>query len=276
MAIKLRVQNKFQIIVPVRVDRAVRGAPQLDAPDVDDRGWVRNTAAGLNVTDARGALFSMTVGEVARLRVVREDLDSTVDLFVTTTGNQVEIAAPAGGGPLPATGIFSVRAVSDNTTGSKVQVRLGSATGPVACEADAHTFTRSTLPLAIHVCTVHSASAVAVAAGGGTGSTPSVNGNTLNDAQVTAIFDTIVRPIWRPAGVDFAIGAVQQEVFNGTNGFTRDNVALQGTTQLKTVFARNRKSNQCNIFLMHTTDRFLGLGLDFDSRAILGANDRGF
>ena len=275
MAIKLRVQNKFQIIVPVRVDRAVRGAPQLDAPDVDDRGWVRNTAAGLNVTDARGALFSMTVGEVARLRVVREDLDSTVDLFVTTTGNQVEIAAPAGGGPLPATGIFSVRAVSDNTTGSKVQVRLGSASGPVACEADAHTFTRSTIPLAIHVCTVHSASAVAVAAGGGTGSTPSVNGNTLNDAQVTAIFDTIVRPIWRPAGVDFAIGAVQQEVFNGTNGFTRDNVALQGTAQLKTVFARNRKSNQCNIFLMHTTDRFLGLGLDFDSRAILGANNSG-
>ena len=63
MAILVRVQNKFQIIVPVRVDRAVRGAPVLDAPDVDDRGWVNNRAAGLNVDTARGSLFGMTLGD---------------------------------------------------------------------------------------------------------------------------------------------------------------------------------------------------------------------
>src|SRR5580704_5743606 len=108
MAVQVRVQNRFQIIVPARVDRAVRGAPVLDAPDVDDRGWVNNRATGLNVDDARGALFGTTVGDVVRLKVVREDLDDAVPLFVTTTGDQVAIEQPAGGGPLPADGIFSV------------------------------------------------------------------------------------------------------------------------------------------------------------------------
>src|ERR1700682_2217560 len=157
MAIQVHVQNRFQIIVPVRVDRAVRGAPQLDAPDVDDRGWVNNRAAGLNVANARGALFGTTVGDVVRLKVVREDLDDGVPLFVTTTGNQVAINQPAGGGALPADGVFFVRSLSDTTVGSKIQVRLGSAGGAVICEADAHTFTPKTVFITPHVCTIHSA-----------------------------------------------------------------------------------------------------------------------
>jgi hypothetical protein len=275
MAISVKVQNNFQIIVPVRVDRAVRGAPQLDAPDVDDRGWVNNRAAGLNVDDARGSLFGTTVGDVIRLKVVREDLDAGVPLFVSVTGNQVAIAQPAGGGPLPADGIFSVRSVSDTTTGSKILVHLGVAGGPVICEADAHVFTPNTLFITPHVCTIHSANAAAVAAGGGGGQAPTVNGNALDDAQMTAIFDTIVSPIWRPAGVVFTVGTVQPEVFTGTDGFTRDNVALQGTTQIQTVMARNRQAGTCNIYFLHTTDQFLGLGLNFEARAVLGANNSG-
>jgi hypothetical protein len=275
MAIRVSVQNRFQIIVPVRFDRAVRGAPILDAPDIDDRGWVRNNAGGLNVTDTRGALFGSTVGDIIRMKVVREDLDGGVPLFLTVTGDQVTIDQPAGGGPLPADGTFSVRAVADTTTGSKVQVRFGDASGPVIGELCAHTFTPKNLFIAPHVCTIHSANAATVAAGGGTGLPPSVNGATLDDATLTSIFDTIVRPVWRPAGVEFTIGPVRQEVFTGDDGFTRDNVALQGTNQIRTVYARNRRANACNIFFLHTTDRFLGLGLNFEARAVLGANNSG-
>jgi len=275
MAVNVSVQNKFQIIVPARVDRAVRGAPVLDAPDVDDRGWVNNRATGLNVDDARGALFGTTVGDVVRLKVVREDLDDAVPLFVTTTGDQVAIEQPAGGGPLPADGIFSVRSVADTTTGSKIQVRLGNASGAVICEADAHTFTPKTVFITPHVCVIHSANAAAVAAGGGTGQTPSINGSALDDAQLTNLFDTIIRPIWRPVGVEFQISPVQNEVFTGNDGFTQDNVALQGTNQIATVYGRNRGIGTCNIFFMHTTDQFLGLGLKFEDRAVLGANNSG-
>lgn len=275
MAIQVSVQNKFQIIVPARFDRAVRGAPLLDAPDIDDRGWEPNTTGGLNISDARGALFSATVGDVIRLKVVREDIDASTALFLTVTGNQVKIEEPAGGGPLPADGIFKVKAVADTTTGSKVQVRMGSTSGAVICEIDAHTFTPKKLSITPHVCTIHSANAAAVAAGGGTGSPPSINGSVLDDAGVVNLFDTIVRPIWRPAGIEFTLGKVRTATFTGSDGFTRDNVPLSGTNQLATVFARNRQANSCNIFFIHTGDQFLGLGLNFEARAIEGANNSG-
>ena len=50
---------------------------------------------------------------------------------------------------------------------------------------------------------------------------------------------------------------------------------LSGTNQLATVFARNRQANSCNIFFIHTCDGFLGLGLNFEARAIEGANNSG-
>ena len=207
MAIQVSVQNRFQIIVPTRFDRAVRGVPVLDAPDIDDRGWERATTKGLNVSDARGALFSATVGDVIRLKVVREDIDASTPLFLTVTGNQVTIEEPAGGGPLPADGILKVKAVADTTAGSKVQVRMGSTGGAVIGEIDAHTFTPKTLSITPHVCTIHSADAATVAAGGGTGAPPSINGAVLDDAGVIDLFETFVRPIWRPAGIEFNLGS---------------------------------------------------------------------
>jgi hypothetical protein len=261
MAISVKVQNNFQIIVPVRVDRAVRGAPQLDAPDVDDRGWVNNRAAGLNVDDARGSLFGTTVGDVIRLKVVREDLDAGVPLFVSVTGNQVAIAQPAGGGPLPADGIFSVRSVADTATGSKIQVHLGVAGGPVICEADAHAFTPSTLKITPHVCTIHSA-----AQGEGKGVPPTVGGNVLDDAQIATIF-RIVEAIWRPAGVQFAIAAPQQEVYAG---FLADDFASQnrgGVSEENIVISRRQAARRCNIYFIRFMDQSLGVGVNADTRA---------
>jgi hypothetical protein len=75
--------------------------------------------------------------------------------------------------------------------------------------------------------------------------------------------------------VQFTVGAVRPEVFTGTDGFTRDNVPLQTGNQIRTVFARNRVLNTCNIYFVHSTDQFLGLGLNFEARAVLGANNSG-
>lgn len=267
MAISVSIQNKFQIIVPVRVDRAVRGQPQVDAPDVDDRGWVNNRVAGLNTADARGALFGATVGDIVRLRVVREDLDDTVPLFVSVTGSQVAIEQPVGVGPLPADGVFSVRAVADNTSGSKVQVRVGAFDGPVICEADAHTFTQSTVKITPHVCTIHQSANAAT----GTGVPPTLGGNaavrgtTLDDTAIGTIFD-IVKAIWRPAGVQFNIAAVRTEVFTG---FTADDFAAQGGvgSEEDRVMGRNRANQRCNIYFLRIMDRSLGVGVNSVTRA---------
>jgi hypothetical protein len=263
MAIRVRVQNGSQIIVPVRVDRAVRGAPELDAPDVDDRGWINNRAAGLNVDDARGALFGATVGDTVRLRVVREDLDDAVPLFVTATGGQVEIAQPAVGGPLAADGIFSVRAVADTTAGTKVQVRLGSVSGSIICEADAHVFTPSTLNITPHICTIHHSPTAAT----GAGVSPSVNGNTMDDDVIDDILD-IVRAVWRPSGVQFNVASALPETYVG---FLRDDFASQNRpgvgSEENLVIRQNQQPGTCNVYFLRFMDRSLGVGVRVENRA---------
>ncbi len=263
MAVSVLVQRGLsQIIVPARFDRAVRGAPVLDAPDVDDRGFILNRGAGLNVTNARGPMFGITVGDTVRIRVLREDLDNTATLFVgvsTSSAAQIRIALPGGGGPLPADGIFSVEAVADTLTGQKVQVRLGSATGPIVAEADPHVFSPKTLNITPHICTIHQA-----AAPPGTGTTPTVNGAAMD---LNALFD-IVRAIWRPAGIRFNIGATRPETYRG---FTRDDFArtdaAAGPGSESRLVNQNRAGGTCNIYFIRFMDNSLGVGVNRDSMA---------
>ena len=242
--------------------RAVRGIPVVDAPDVDDRGWVNRRAAGLNVTDARGALVGIAVGDTVRLQVVREDLDATMPLFVTNTGNEIAIQAPAGGGPIPASGLISVTATSDTVTGSKIQIRMGAADGPVICDVDAHTFSLLTLNITPHICTIHQA-----ATPGTTAVTPSVNGVTLNDTILTTIFD-IARAIWRPAGIDLNVSAALTETYTG---FLRDDFASQNRpgvgSEENLVMRQNQVANTCNIYFLRFMDQSLGVGVRVETRA---------
>src|SRR5271166_1118801 len=264
MAIRVRVQNNLQIIVPVRIERAVSPSPPvLDVPDPDDRGWVNNRAAGLNVNaNVRGALFGMTVGDTVQLRVTREDIDPGVPLFVTAKGNQVQID-PGSRGQLPASGIFKVHAVADTTAPTTIQVRLGLATGPVICESDAHVFTPKTLNITPHICTIHSAANAAA----GTGIVPTMDGAPLDAAKIATIFG-LATAIWRPAGVQFNVGAVQQEVFTG---FARDNTAAPA--EWDTVLGQNVFPRTCNMYFLHTIAAnipgfvVLGLGIRQETQA---------
>ena len=271
MAIQVTVQNRFQIIVPVRFDRAVRGFPVLDAPDVDDRGWVNNRAAGLKMTDARGALVGITVGDTVRLKVVREDIDDAVPLFVTNTGAQIRVAAPAGGGPIPADGVFSVTALSDQAAGSKLQVRLGSADGPVIGEADVQTFTVLTLNITPHICTIHQAATEAQ----GTGGWPGVNGARLDDGVLKLIFD-VARAIWRPAGIDLHVAPALPETYTG---FGRDDFASadrsHGSSEQNRVIRQNQKGDCCNMYFIRNMDQSVGISVHQENRESEGLSQSG-
>ena len=269
MAIKVRVQkDKPQRIVPVRIQRAVTGAPALDAPDVDDRGWVNHRAAGLNVDDARGGLFGITVGDTVRLQIVREDIDAGVPLFVSTTGNQVSISGSAG--PVGGDGIFKVKADSDTTQGSKIEVRIGGPGGAVICEADAHVFSPLTLNITPHVMTINQAAA----GGAGTGLPPTVGGAAMDAAMMTTLFD-VVRAVWRPSGVKFNVGAVRSETLNG---FLRDDFASQnrgGVSEENIVMGTNQVAGTCNIYFLRFMDRSLGVGVRVETRAGEGMTSSG-
>jgi hypothetical protein len=265
MPVSVCIQNRRQILVPLRVDRAVRGAPVIDAPDVDDRGFVNNRCAGLNVIEVRGSLFGITVGDTVRVRVAREDIDDTAPLYLATSSSsqpQVEIALPAGGGPLPADGIFHVRAIADTTVGQSIQVRLGSTTGSILAEADPHVFTPRRLVVTPHLCTIHRA-----ASRPGTGTPPTLGGNPFD---LNALFD-IVGAIWRPAGVQFQVSALREEEYFG---FTRDDFARWDNTNGPG--SENRVVNQhniggtCNIYFIRYMDNSLGVGVNRDTMASEG------
>lgn len=272
MAIRVRVQNNLQIIVPVRIERAVSPSPPvLDVPDADDRGWVNNRAAGLNVNaNVRGALFGMTVGDTVQLRVTRQDIDPGVPLFVTAKGNQVQID-PGSRGELPASGIFKVRAVADTTAPTTIQVRLGLATGPIICESDAHVFTPKTFNVTPHICTIHSAANAAA----GTGVIPTMDGAAVDAAKIATIFG-LASAIWRPAGVQFNVGTIQPEVFTG---FAQDNTVA--IAERDTVLGQNQLPGTCNMYFLHTIasgipNRItLGLGIRQETQAQEGLTHSG-
>ena len=68
MTTTLTLRNRRQVVIPVRLDRAVVGAPILDAPDLDNRGYSMPRPSGLNSTDARGAMFGIAEGDTVRVR----------------------------------------------------------------------------------------------------------------------------------------------------------------------------------------------------------------
>lgn len=191
MAVRVRVRDNKQVIVPIRFTRAVTGAAVADAPDVDDRGFTMGTrpggwgAAWSNV-DTRGAMVGITKGDTVRIRVLREDIDNDAVLYVTSTDTAVvEVVSPAGGGPIPADGIFRIRGVRDfKNRPVQVQVRLGAADGPVLGDLEPHIFRLRKVKIRAHLVTI--------------------NGVSTNRSKESLenLFED-VNKIWRPCGIQF-------------------------------------------------------------------------
>jgi len=270
VAIKVQVQSGLpQIIVPVRVDRAVRGAPVLDAPDVDDRAWITHLPTGINKDDARGSVFGMRVGDTVRLKLVREDIDDSAPLFVVAekTGNpQFKVAAPVGGGPLPPSGEFSLKAVNDNTTPQKLFIKLGSADGPIIGEASPHIFNPLTLNVTPHVVTIHKANSPPFG-----GSEPKIGGAAISTVM-GQLFD-MATAIWRPMGIQFNVGAT---LFDTVNGAANDDQAVMDPAgsppargSVQEISGINHVPKTCNIYFVRFSPGFLGIGVNRD---VMNAN----
>lgn len=261
MVVELAVQDDLQIVVPVRLARAATGGPLPGHPDVDDRGWRMNHPQGLNRSDARGAMFGMTVGATVTLRVVWEDIDATAPLFVTAeagvAGPQFTVESPPGGGPIPASGEFRLRALADTTSPQKLQIRLGAADGPILYEAEPRVFSPLTLNIQPHICTIHAA-----AGPPGTGSTPQVNGAPIDLGRLARG----VGAVWEPAGIRFNFAPARHHTLWG---YVRDDFArwARGTavgTEGHLV-ATHFVPNQCNVYFIRYMDNSLGVGVNRDT-----------
>ena len=256
MATRLQVQDgtkRQQVVIPVRFSRAVTGAPVLDAPELDDRGY-RMPRTGLNATTARGPMFGITVGDTVRVQVVREDIDPAAALFATLgpVSGQLQITDPPAGTAIAAGGIVTLRAVSDSSTGQKLEIRFGSATGPIVGEAEPHTFTPRTFRVTPHLVTISGPAA-------GTAPAP----------DLTAIFDMVQRT-WRPVGVNIVVGATVNDTFTGfpiTDAATLGNSTTAAGTLSQVVGSASFVPRTCNIYFLRFTLPFLGLGINRQNRA---------
>lgn len=247
----------------MRFERAVRGRSRRDAPDLDHRGWDMHRPSGWNSTEARGPMFGVMVGDTVRLKILREDLDAATPLYVTVSQAaepQVEVAEPAGGGPLPADGIVRIRGVADTSSGQTVEVRLGGVEGPVIAEAEPHVFERKTLLVTPHIVSINTAANAASASG----EIP------LMAADVTRIFD-IVKAVYRPIGIDVRVAtAVDLDVFNAA----ANDRCFVGTGPTNAVAHINQVTQQgwvagrVNVYYVSWLEGSLGIGLNKDTKGM--------
>jgi len=259
MALNVRVRHDRQIICPIRFQRAVTGATVADAPDVDDRGFAMGArSATWGTSTVRGAMVSIAQGDTVRVRVIRADIDDTAPLFVTSTDTAVvTVAAPAGGGPLPADGIFSLHAVKDfpNRTAA-IQVRLGDATGPVIGELEPHIFAIHNLRVVAHLVTING------------------RATTRTAAALVNTFQAI-NDIWRPAGIVFLYNQAQTqaEVFNGFQVAgqmtTMMDASIPGHTdtaadwaEFSQIINRRPVANHVNVYFVENANEVFGLTFD--------------
>ncbi len=259
MTVQVRVRHDRQIICPIRFTRAVTGVPVADAPEVDDRGFAMGSRPGTwGNSPARGAMVSIMEGDTVRIRVLREDIDDTAPLFLTSTDtNVVSIAAPAAGGPIPADGIFSLLGVRDYCNRPvRVQVRLGAIDGPVLGEIEPHIFNLRRLRLVAHLVTI--------------------NGTVTNRTAATLVntFQAVNR-IWRPVGIEFIYNEAQTRSEN-INGLavagtmtTRMNATTPGHagnatdwSEFSRIINLNPVANHINIYFVQAANEVFGLTFD--------------
>lgn len=186
--IRLHISQEKQIVVPLRFRRASDAPAEREFPEIDDRGYEMGTRAGTwGQSKARGPMVGLTTGFEVTIRLVREDIDAGAPLFATSTDTGVvKVVSPVGGGPIPASGDFKIIGVADYANRPvSVQIRLGSAKGPVLAEIEPHIFTPKKVKVVVHN--------VRVDDGTGQGT---------RAALPTAQMMQRVRSIWWPAGLD--------------------------------------------------------------------------
>lgn len=201
MAIRLHVKRGQQSIVPLRFCRAVTGDPPVrDAPDVDVRGFNMGPMPGTwGDSDAAGAMVGIMVGDTIRVRILREDIENAGDLYVTSTNTDiVDVISPVNGGPVPNSGIFSIRGRVDRRNSPvKIQVHYGSDSGPVIGELEPHIFQRIRLRIAVHLVNIY-----------GTDTNRRNADANITRNNITNLING-VNDIWRPAGIEFRTDNMQ-------------------------------------------------------------------
>lgn len=175
-----------QRVVPIAWRRAVTGDPDMDAPDIDHRGFA---------APYPGSVTGVQEGRTVRVKMLRRRVDLTANLFVTSSDTSIlQIVEPADGRvPAEAEPDIHFQGVDGGSDkrDAKIEIRLDSATGPVIGVLFVWVFTPVLVRLAPQMITI----------AGPSGASP-----TAPIADLTAIVP-LVRAVWIHSGVSFSVTA---------------------------------------------------------------------
>ncbi|MBK8254160.1 MAG: hypothetical protein IPK82_16020 [Polyangiaceae bacterium] len=249
MAIPLSIYNERRVVM-VRWKRARTGDPHRHYPDVDVRG---------TKTPEFAAIIGMMQDREAYVKMERENIDNAAPLFaVSSDAAKLQVLEPAGGTiPSGADTIIKLKALTGgNPTEVHLEIRFGSTTGPIVSRLLVRCYTRRRVTITPHVVTIHD----------GTGA-----GGTASVANVANIM-THVQAIWRHSGVEFTIGATQNETLNLATVDIVSHTPFPG--ELQTLLATNWVANTINVYFVRQigTGNFLGFGFSRPTATGLGTN----
>jgi hypothetical protein len=251
---------KKQVLQPVSFKRAVTGLPVIDAPDIDDRG---------SVSPDFYPVVGITQGDIVKVKIKREALEnsSNAKLFLTSSDTAVmKVESPASG-PIPAGDEveIKIKGVSGGATATpkkaKLEVRYGAASGTILNKLDCWVFQEAQIRLAPHLVTIR---------------------GTVPACDVDAVM-ALVRAIWRPCGVSFAVDATRND---SITSFANAGVVMNpwvdpnafSGSELDRLLSTNRANNKVNIYFVNqigTSGGTLGYGFSRAAHANYGIANPG-
>ena len=235
-------------ITPIRFARAVQGQTDKRAPDIDDRGFALPT----RFCTARGPVVGVMKRKTIRVKIIRDRLESSAQLFVSSDDNSLaEVEYPPTGQAMspndtPATDSAPERkgdciyikgtSTSRNSSETKVKVCFGRHDGPVIAEIAVRV-----LPILVINVQAHS---VAI----NTGTQP------LTNINVARRLFRRVNHIYAQAGIYFRLrGNIMNETVTGfarNNAVTLSNVGDSNNGELQTVLNQNSRKNHLNVYFI--------------------------
>jgi hypothetical protein len=257
MAIRVKAFKKTktstlhsQIVAPIRFTRACTGPPQKDCPDPDDRGFeMADRPRTWGVTVTRGAMVGITVGDTVKVKLLREDIDNSAPLHITSDKpNLVKVVSPDPEIALGSDGMFQLKGVKDVRDDTAIiQVHLGSSEGPIIGELEPHAFNLVKVNVCVHRVTLN----------GANHGIPAMTGRT--DTDIDAMFE-IVNTIWRPCGIEFVIKARRTPTFRLTSTTTAITGPRQGcvaidnsanwAVQIEELWGKNPRRHMVNVYFV--------------------------
>lgn len=242
--------HKWTRIVPVRFLRApdeadpnvTSGIPEANAPDPDDRGFLPADQGCAVLPVGRDESVAEADIPETRVRLSRQDIEDAGVLHVVASDpDRLEVTVPAAGAALPAARKMMVKFKAKSEGEAYLEVRFGSADGPLLHRLRVVVNPLRDVRLAAHVPTINGA-----AANDSSGNAVAAR-SIRTDGDIRNLIEDVNR-IYFPHGIRFVLDAAIDRA--GVLNFTNQGFVNDMTDEFDRTTALNRAAGAVNMYFV--------------------------